>query len=28
VRARSNYSGGFAIAWILDASTVKVQAEN
>ncbi|HEY6721884.1 MAG TPA: MipA/OmpV family protein [Burkholderiales bacterium] len=28
VRARSNYSGGFAIAWILHASTVKVEAAN
>jgi outer membrane scaffolding protein for murein synthesis (MipA/OmpV family) len=28
VRTRSNLSGGFAIAWILGASTVKVEAEN
>jgi outer membrane scaffolding protein for murein synthesis (MipA/OmpV family) len=28
VRTRSNFSGGFAIAWILDASTVKVEAQN
>ena len=28
VRTRSNFSGGFAVAWILRASTVKVEAEN
>ena len=28
IKARSNLSGGFAIAWILHASTVKVEAEN
>jgi hypothetical protein len=28
VKTRSNLSGGFAIAWILRASTVKVEAEN
>jgi outer membrane scaffolding protein for murein synthesis (MipA/OmpV family) len=28
VKTRSNLSGGFAIAWILHASTVKVEAEN
>jgi len=28
VKTRSNLSGGFAIAWILGASTVKVEAEN
>ena len=28
VRARSNFSGGFAVAWIFRASTAKVEAEN
>ena len=28
VKARSNYSGGFAIAWILGASSTKVEAQN
>jgi outer membrane protein len=28
IKARSNLSGGFAIAWILRASTVKVEAQN
>lgn len=28
IKARSNLSGGFAIAWILGASTFKVDAEN
>jgi MipA family protein len=28
VRTRSNFSGGFAISWILHTSTVKVEAEN
>ncbi len=28
VKARSNLSGGFAIAWILQASSAKVEAEN
>jgi MipA family protein len=28
VKTRSNLSGGFAVAWILHASTVKVEAEN
>jgi len=28
VRTRSNFSGGFAVAWILRVSTVKVEAEN
>ena len=28
IKARSNLSGGFAIAWIFGASTVKVEAQN
>ena len=28
VRTRNNFSGGFGIAWILGAATVKVEAEN
>ena len=28
IRTRSNFSGGFAVAWILRSSTVKVEAEN